>query len=81
MKKSAYKDLDPTSRSQLNNLNQDAQIAELTSLLNEVNKRVGILEAARTVQRQLNAKFETQMILPEPLQRTEKLSMWAKIWK
>ena len=72
--------LDPNTRKQLKDINQDSQIAEIITAVNDLKARVTTLEQARTVQRQLNKSFETGMrVAKKALEPVEKESLWDKI--
>jgi len=70
---------DKNTRNQLQNINQDAQIAELTTAVNDLKDRTLILEGARSVQQRLNSKFDKGMKLPNKPTSEEKESVWSKI--
>ena len=70
---------DKNTRNQLQNINQDAQIAELTTAVNDLKDRTLILEGAQSVQQRLNSKFDKGMKLPNKPTSEEKESVWSKI--
>jgi len=71
---------DKNTRNQLKNLEQDAHISELITAVNDLKDRVLILEGARTVQQQLNSKFDKGMKLPEKgISSEEKTTLWDKL--